>query len=242
MIHIALIEKYFSNKLSDKERVQFNSLYENNIEFKAEVDFLKNVKSVSEKEDSAQFKKQLASYESKFQKKQTSPFAKWIKPIYAVAAIFLIGLSIHFFMNTPVNENELFVTYFLPSKNVSAPITRSQNTENLENEAFISYNEAKYSQALTLFKKAYQESKNSELLFYEGNALLALNKPDEAILKFKEHIAFNDGLANRSHWYLALAYLKTQNIESAKLELELFINSGETFKIEDAKSLLKKLD
>jgi hypothetical protein len=41
---------------------------------------------------------------------------------------------------------------------------------------------------------------------------------------------------------LALAYLKSENIEKAKLELTALINSEETFKKEESISLLKELD
>lgn len=237
-----LIEKYFSKKLSKDESLEFQKLYETDTKFKDDIDFLKNVKLVSEKEDDAYFKTTLQSIEASEKNKINNNNKKWLKPLIAVAAIVLITFSLTYLWNPSLNEDDLFATYFQPAKNVSAPIIRSENKETKQDKAFIAYGELNYNQASILFEEAYLDSQNSELLFYEGNALLASNKPEKAILKFNEHLKLKDSLSNRTHWYLALAYLKIKNIENAKQELNALINSGENFKIEDSKSLLKKLE
>lgn len=237
MINNELIEKYFSNRLTDKDLELFNELYENDSEFRTEVDFLKDVKRVSEKEDDANFKKKLMAFEGiKINKAK-----KWLIPITTAAAIALIALSVTIFKQTTLNEDELFATYFQPSKNVSAPIIRSQNTETEINNAYIAYSESNYLEAVSLFEKSFKEINKPELLYYEGNALLALGNYNEAIEKFKQHISFNDALSNRSHWYLALAYIKTKQLENARKELKTFITSKETYKKSEAVLLLKKL-
>lgn len=242
MINETLIEKYFSKQLTPEEVLEFEKRYKTDDSFKEDVDFLKDLKSVSEAEDDLQFKKQLASYESENTKKKKSTVSKWLKPLIAVAAILVVILSVNFLMNDSLNEDQLFLNYFEPSKNVSAPIVRSETDETMLNNAFIAYSEKNYSEAIALFETSYEDSKNSELLFYEGNAYLAIGDIENAIAKFEEHLNYSDVLTNRSHWYLALAYLKSKNLEKAKLELKALIDSGETFKKDDAKSLLKKLD
>lgn len=237
-----LIENYFSKNISKQELLEFNHLYDTNPEFKEEVDFLKTIKSVSEAEDNVEFKKQLASYESEYAHKEKSIISKWLKPLTTVAALLIIALSINFFINSSINEDKLFATYFEPSKNVSSPIVRSETDKTALNNAFITYNEMNYEQAIPLFDNAYNNTKNSELLFYEGNSLLALGKIEEAIEIFKEHLTYNDALTNRTHWYLALAYVKTKQLEKAKVELKTLINSEETFKKTEASSLLEKLE
>ncbi|MGJ8591038.1 MAG: tetratricopeptide repeat protein [Aquaticitalea sp.] len=241
MINEALIEKYFSKHLSENERIEFDRLYTTDFEFKKEVDFLNNVQCVSEAEDDAHFKKQLAGFESEFPEEKKSGFGKWLKPLTAIAALFLIALTVNFFMNGDINKDNLYATYFEPSKNVSAPIVRSDADENLLNDAFMAYSDGNYQKAIPLFETIYATTKNSELLFYEGNALLALGKTNEAIEKFEEHLQYSDMLTNRSHWYLALAYLKIKDSKTAKLQLKTLLKSDETFKKEEATSLLKKM-
>jgi tetratricopeptide (TPR) repeat protein len=165
-----------------------------------------------------------------------------LKPLAALAALLVIALSINFFINSEVNEDKLFSIYFEPSKNVTAPIVRSETDENLLNSAFIAYSESNYEVAISLFEKGFEDTKNSELLFYEANALLASGNTEEAIKKFEEHLTYSDILTNRSHWYLALTYLKSENPDKAKQELKSLIDSGEPFKKAEAKSLLKKLE
>lgn len=242
MIDSELIEKYFSGSLSEGELLEFEQLYKNNIAFKQEVDFLKNIKTIAETEDSEQFKAALQDFESEINNSsQSSMFSRWLKPLTAMAAILIIGLFISFFWPSKTDKTTLFTTYFEPSKNVSAPIVRSENEQDLSTEAFILYAEKDYEKAAVLFEKAYLLNKNPELLFYQGNALLASGQTKEAIETFKEHINFQEALTNRSHWYLALAYLKNKNLEAAKKELEAYVKSGENFKKVEAASLLEKL-
>ena len=237
-----LIENYFSKNISKQELLEFNHLYKTNPEFKEEVDFLKAIKSVSEVEDDVEFKKQLTSYESEYTQQEKKKIAKWLKPLTAVAALLIIALSINFLINSSINEDKLFATYFEPSKNVSSPIVRSETDETVLINAFIAYSEMNYIQAISLFDKAFDNTKNSELLFYEGNSLLALGKTEEAIETLKEHLTYDDTLSNRTHWYLALAYLKMKQLDKAKVELKALITSEETFKKTEAISLLEKLE
>lgn len=240
-INEKLIEKYFSNQLSKSEMIEFKKHYETDADFKQEVDFLKNIQAVSETEDHALFKKQLATYETEISPKKASLKSNLLKPIVAIAAIMIVAFGITFLLNKDINKDRLFSTYFEPSKNVSAPIVRAENDGKPASKAFIAYGEADYKQSIPLFQNAFEQSKNSELLFYEGNALLAENNVAEAIEIFKTHLTYSDALSNRTHWYLALAYLKANQLEKAKQELEVFIMSEENFKKTEAKSLLKKL-
>lgn len=242
ILNETLLEKYFSKQLSETELQEFEMRYQTDEDFKAEVDLLKDVQDVSEIEDDSQFKSQLASYETEFQETQNSKSPLRSKPLIAVAAVLLIMIGITFFLNKTPNNDQLFSTYFEPSKNVSAPIVRSESNDELLSNAFITYTEADYKNAIPLFEKAFENTKKSELLFYKGNALLALNQTEDAIDVFKKHLSFSDALTHRSHWYLALAYIKTEQVENAKMELKTFMDSGESFKKKEAISLLKKLD
>lgn len=242
MIDNSIIEKFFSNSLTEDELLEFKNQYNSNPEFKKEVKFLESLKVVSGHEDDKAFKATLKGFEVEASKKHRTLFSKKLYPIITVAAILTIGLfiSIYWFSNT--SEKDLFATYFEPSKNVSVPIVRDENSQNITTEAFILYAEKDYNKASVLFEKAYLAQNQSELLFYQGNALLALGHTTQAIEKFREHIKLQDTLSNRSHWYLALAYLKNDDLENAKKELNTFINTNENFKIKEAKSLLKKLN
>ncbi|WOD44627.1 tetratricopeptide repeat protein [Hwangdonia lutea] len=242
MIDETLIEKYFSKRLTTEESKEFEKRYNSDGQFKKQVDFLMDLKSVTEFEDDAQFKKQLTAYETEITPQQKRSTIKWLKPLIAVAALVIVALSVNFLLNKPVNEDTLFSTYFEVSKNVSVPIVRSNNNDNILNHAFSAYSAEDYNQAISLFEKSYQNSNNSELLFYQGNAYLALGNAERAISKFKKHLTYTDALTHRSHWFLALAYLKSKQPENTIKELKTILNSNDSFKKDEAKSLLKKLE
>lgn len=242
ILNETLIERYFSKQLSIPELQEIEIKYHTDEYFKAEVDFLKDIQYVSELDDDSQFKSQLASYETEFSETQEPKSPSRSKRMIAVGALLLIIVGITFFLNKTPNNDQLFSNYFEPSKNVSAPIVRSESNDKLLSNAFIAYSEADYQKTIPLLEKAFESTKNSELLFYKGNALLALNQTKDAIEVFKKHQSFSDALTNRSHWYLALAYLKTDQVENAKQELKGLIDSGEPFKKKEANSLLKKLN
>ena len=240
-INEKLIEKYFSKHLTEAELLEFKKLYETDDAFKQEVDFLKNIQVVSETEDHALFKAQLANYETEISPKKEFLNFKWLRPIAAIAAIMIVAFAVTVLLNKDINKDRLFSTYFEPSKNVSAPIVRSENDGQLASKAFIAYSEADYKHAIPIFQKAFEQTENSELLFYKGNALLAEDNVEEAIEIFTTHLTHSDALTHRTHWYLALAYLKSNQLDKAKQELKVFIASEETFKKAEAQSLLKKL-
>lgn len=242
MKHQELIEKYFSDALTQDEQKTFDALYIEGGEFKKEVDFLKDLKKVSETKDTATFRSTLKSFENGTADKKPNLIKTYWKPLTAIAAIFIVALSINFWLDSQIDNQFLFENYFEPSKNVTSPVVRSNNDETLHNEAFYVYSKKDYTKASELFSKLHKETNNSEFLFYQGNSLLAKGDIEKAIEVFNEHLKYNDQLYNRTHWYLALAYLNTNNLKQAKQELETFIASGETFKKEEAKSLLEDLE
>ena len=241
MTNKTLLENYFSNQLDEKQVEAFEALYQSDIDFKQEVDFLNNLKAVAENEDTNQFKSLLTSFEVHNSTTNKNNFPKWMKYAAAIAAIFIVAISVNLFFQNKLTEAQLFAANFEPSKNVSFPIVRASQNENLENTAFIAYSDSNYEKAIPLLKKLYMQTKNSEILFYEGNALLASGKTQEAIKKLKQHLTFSDSLTHRTHWYLALAYLKNENKTQAKIELNKLLDSGAPFKNSEAKLLLEKL-
>lgn len=240
MIDSTLIEKYFNNTLSKKELNEFNTLYKTNSDFKNEVEFIADLKKVTEHQDNENFKTQLKFYETALSNKPKKK--TWLKPLLASAAVIAVVIGVSFFFNNSINEDTLFSYYFEPSKNVTFPIVRSDSNARLQKNAFIAYSEYNFETAINLFESSYKNTKNSELLFYEGNALLAVGKTNEAISKFKEHLKYSDRLSNRTHWYLSLAYLKNKDLINAKLHLQLLLKSDEPFKKEETKQLLNKLE
>lgn len=240
-----LIEKYFSHKQNEEEAKLFLELKNNDPEFREEVEFQESVRQVCKIEDDLKFKKMIASFEEELQQEQKS--LKMNRNLYykiAVAAVLIVSfgyLATTVFFKTPSNT-ELFASYFETSKNVSYPITRSSAEEEKLAEAFIAYEDKNYSKALTLFENYFTATKDTTILYYKANVLLATDKPAEALEVLVNVENSSSNLASRTHWYKALAYLKTNQQSEAVKELEILLKNKEAFKKEEAEKLLKKLN
>jgi len=240
-----LIEKYLSNKLNKEEIKLFLELKNNDSAFREEVEFQESVQQVCKIEDDLKFKKMIASFEEELQQEKNRLNSN--RNLYykiAAAAVLIISfgyLATTVFLKTTSNT-ELFASYFEPSKNVSYPITRSSKEQNQLTEAFMAYDSKNYDEASLLFENYFKETKDTTILYYKANVLLASNKPNQAIELFKSVENSSSKLAPRTHWYKALAYLKTNRQKEAIQELEILIKNQDDFKKEEAKKLLKKLN
>lgn len=239
-----LIAKYFSNTLNEDEIKLFLELKNNDPEFREELEFQENLILVCKIEDDLKFKKMIASFEEALkQEKKSFQINRYLYYKIAVAVVLFISfgyLANILFLNKP-NNMELFAEYFEPSKNVSHPITRSSSEQEKLFEVFIAYENKNYTTALVLFENYFIATKDTTILYYQANVLLAINKPDEALEVLVNVENSSSNLAPRTHWYKALAYLKTNRQTEAVNELEILLNNKDEFKKEEAKKLLKKL-
>jgi len=232
-----LIANYFLANLSEDEKRIFNTLFETDSDFKKEVEFQKRIKHAVVKNENDKLKQQLQAFEKEFKITKTRKLW-WITA--AASVLILVTFGIYFF-NPNYSNDELFAMYFEPAKNIVHPIVRNGDTNNELTNAFIAYQKQDYRLAQQLFEELFQTTQISELLFYEAISFLETNQPDLAIKNLREHQKFADALSDRTKWYLALAYLKQDNREVAKLILKEIVSNTIAFNYKEAKILLKKL-
>lgn len=239
MEYAALIEKYIQNRLNSEEKLVFNELLKNNEAFKKEVALHTNIKKVVTYEDDAYFRNLISKIENNakgfYQKRY---YTKWL---VAASIILLFGLSYVFIVNNnTATTQELFTSYFEPYRNVVHPIVRSNGQQDKKAMAFMAYEKGEYKTAITLFTQLYSSTKEPHYLFYKANALLKLEKANEAIPLLLEHLKTKDTLTEKTNWYLALAYLKIEDRTNAKKTLKEVIANGK-YKTKEAMELLKKI-
>jgi tetratricopeptide (TPR) repeat protein len=64
----------------------------------------------------------------------------------------------------------------------------------------------------------------ADVHFYLGISLLMVDRKEDAIIRLKEALQFSSGAQNESrHYYLALAYLKENDLQQATVELDKVI-------------------
>ncbi len=239
MDYTLLIEKYIQNRLSSEEEVLFNELLKTNSNFKDEVALHTKIKKVVKHEEDTNFRNLISEIESKSKSpSKKSSYKKWL----VAASILLISALGYISLNkNTYTSQELFASYFEPYRNVVHPIARNDEQQNDKAIAFSAYEKGDYNTAITLFTQLYNSSKEPYYLFYKANALLKLEQADEAIPLLLEHLKTQDTLTKRTNWYLALAYLKTEDIQKAKELLNTIISEG-SYKNKEAKELLDKFE
>lgn len=239
MEYAVLIEKYLRNSLTAEEKLLFNDLLKNNEEFKKEVALQTDIKKVVTYEDDANFRRLVSNLES--EAKSTTQKRSYSKWLVAASLMVLFGLTLFMNTNQKASSEELFTSYFVPYRNVVHPIVRGEEQLDKKATAFIAYEKGNYKKAITLFTNLYDTTKEPYYLFYKANALLKLEKANEAIPLLLEHLKTKDTLTQKTNWYLALAYLKVEKDLEVKEFLNLIINEG-SYKNKEAVELLKKLE
>ncbi len=233
-----LLHKYLTQTLTDEERNIFNELLKEDEAFREEVDLLQDLQKVTEFNDDSLAKEMVSEFEAEHRNKNVGRKAKiwWV----AASVILLVGLA-YFVLQAQVDTQELFSENFEPYRNVVHPITRGVEDQDTATEAFRSYEKGEFQKALNSFEALYFDTQTPYYLFYKANVLLELDRPDDAIVALQLYLKTEDRLTEKAYWYLAMAYLKLDDIENAKKSLRESIAQNK-YNVEKAKSLLKELD
>jgi len=237
-----LLNKYFEGSLSQVESREFTHLLETDSEFASDFKFEKDLQVALKKEERQKLKTMLKELNQEKAKPETKVFQ--LRPWLAAASIaMLIGLGSWFlFFNSPtLDTNELYASNFMPYDNVISPIERGSDIIDLQQQAFMAYENMEYEHAFKLFTQLKTEVKDPYIDFYQANILMKLDKHQQAIVLLESYIKKEGMLADRATWYLSLCYLKLKKIEVSKAKLKTLIKMG-TFKNKAAQELLSQLD
>ena len=180
------------------------------------------------------------------------------KMALAASFLLLVSVGLWFLMgqNSPkINGNEqVFNDVFEPHPNLTYLDSRSATTRKIDEKsveelsnlrkAFISYDGEEYSKALLFFDspEVSQTFSNDSLNLYKAVCFLALNKPDQALISLKTvENTPNSALREASQWYLALTYLKINDVPKAKEILISIQHRAENGYAKKASKLLGEL-
>ena len=233
-----LIEKYILNSLSHEEALMVDELLHNDVNFEKELTLQTNLKKAIKKDDDDNFRNLISELESKAKVENPITRRCYVKWFAAASIVVLLGLSYLFTMDQTASTNDLFASYFEPYRNVIQPMERGNEQQNEKSLAFYAYEKGDYEQAIQLFTDLYNSTKESYYLFYKANALLKLEKANEAVPILLEHLKTKDTLTEKTTWYLALAYLKLNDKPNARITLKKVIAEGK-YKTTEAQKLLK---
>lgn len=222
-----LLEKYVNNELLDSENEQVERGLIQEMFVQEKKQYWKARIAAEQQKDKAQQKSKLSIV--------------WnANSIKAIAAILLIGLGFFFWQQNNAEDPMLLADVYLAKPFDNPETLRDNETDEVHwANAKAAYDYQQYEKAV---EEIYQIStKNEDQKFYLGLSLIYQKKPDflGASTLFKE--IQNSEFKYDAKWFLALSYIKLNNYESAKIELQKIVDSGNQ-KSKEAKELLKAID
>jgi tetratricopeptide (TPR) repeat protein len=161
----------------------------------------------------------------------------------AAASLTVILVVSYFFLFSPDTRDaqQLFSAYYKPYYNVIDDYKRGGNATPSETEAFRLYEQKEYESAINAFEKGLSEDpENIPLLFYGGLSYLAADEMDKAISMLDRVVTSKHTLKEAAEWYLALAYLKNNDLLQSKKIVEDIAGHEGAYK-DKATSLLQEL-
>lgn len=118
-----LIEKYFTDTLSNEERILFDKLLQNDQEFKEEFIFQKELKQSIVHQQRETIKKTLQGFEDNLNRKKVIPLKYWLA---AASVVLVLSLGYFAFSKYSASQPEkLFASNFTPYENVVHPTVRN---------------------------------------------------------------------------------------------------------------------
>lgn len=223
------IERYLDNKMDEMELIHFKNELSINRNLAQQVEDIKSlifgIETFVLKEKLDGFHKDIPDTQPEI--KYKNQFSKFM----AIAASIVILLGGFWFFNQNPNI-KLFDTYFSPDPGL--PTTMSSNDNYEFYEAMVNYKQGKYKTAIEKWEAI--ETKNDTINYFLGVAHLA-NKNEKKAIRYLEKAAkIKDfPFLSDTYYYLGLAYLKADNVELAKKNLNFST-------IDNSKKILSKLN
>ncbi len=233
-----LLNDYFSRELTLDEKKDFNTLLNNDVEFKEEYDFQLNLKKALKNKERSRLKEKLIGYETSINKKENRRRFNFNRMSIAASVVFILGIGWIGYKST---SRLGYDDYYNQYPNTVVNITRSDSDQTLERKAFVAYESGDLVSAIKYFNELKSNEDLDYLSFYLGQSYLKQNDLDNAVEYFEQTIAKDKVFVAESHWYIALAYLKNNDKTNAKKHLEkLIINYS--YMNSEAKILLEDIN
>ncbi len=164
-----------------------------------------------------------------------------IKYISGIAAVLIIGVFSTFFLNSVKQDPiKIYEKYYHAYPNISIPLSRSdKNTDN----PYYFYETGNFQAALTGLKALIDDKPGDEAaLFYAAIIYMELADFENAIEYLKRVTSDNPNRFTRpANWYLSLAYIHSDNLETAAKYLDKLAGKNDVYG-KNSKKILKKLN
>lgn len=227
---LELIERFYKKELGESELLEFNKRLESDDAFSQLVN---DYKLLFEGIETVGMKAQIDEFHKEIEPAELPKKSSWKNLGIAASVIFLLGLSTFLLFNE-TKEEKLYAKYFKVDPGL--PTLMGESDQYQFYNGMVSYKQGKFDEALTIWKTLdTKEISQDTLNYFKGVAFLANGQVDEAIKSLSITTEIASSFKKEAHYYLALAYLKSENVEFAKKNLKLS-------SIDNSKALLTELN
>ncbi|MFL0352016.1 tetratricopeptide repeat protein [Xanthomarina sp. GH4-25] len=233
---LAHIERYINNNLTFEELSIFEEKLKNNPDFKNQVEDIKTllfgIEKQALKEQLDTFHKDIPIEVIEDKKQPKFRFLNFKKTAVAAAVIIALGSFWYTNRSTP---KSVFAKHYTPDPGL--PTTMSSSDNFIFYDAMVNYKRKDYLTAISKWQPLLlTKPDNDTLNYFIGSAYLADGKEKEAIPYLKKVTLFKEEtFKNDAFYYLGLAYLKVNNVELAKKNLNFST-------IDNSKDILSELE
>lgn len=234
MDHTEYIERYLTGELNDQERRDFERRLSADSEFAAEYSTQVAARELVRAAGRLDRKDLLKQYE----KRRSSRTTGRRLLLWSVAAVLLLILTLTWLIPTFSDAHtRLFEAYYEPYRD-PVSIRGTEDTDPVREEANRLYRAGDFEAAAAQYQMISAPT-FVDSFYYSISAMHGTAKSD-AIIILSAIESGESGFAQIARWYLALAYVKTGEVETSKAVLRTIIESR-SFRHQDAVRLLEDL-
>jgi len=170
---------------------------------------------------------------------KAKPVKRLLLRISSAAAVLIIAIGLWMIFGSKPSAEELFVSYYQPYQVIDG---QTRSDDKIVNQQFIEavrlYKSGKFVDASQKFENLLKIDENSsKMRLLPSITLIEQQNYENAIKGFKDIILANGEHTVEAKWYLSLCYLKTNQINEAKLLLEELSDTPGYFKTRSAELL-----
>jgi predicted Zn-dependent protease len=239
------VEQYLSKEMGKEARQQFEKDVAVNPELSGELKLSRTIDDALKQDDIIDLRmKLLAAYRENQKAQPEVPVVRmYVKKFwYAAASLILlaaIGSALVFNMPGSTPNERLFKEYYSPENLIN--VTRSGDANIVE--AVMKFQESNYPVAEQLFKQILdKDQSNYAGWFYYGISCIETGHFNLAEKAFNTIIDENQNLyVEHAEWYLGLSYLKSNQTDKAREQLQMIAQNADNIHRKDARHLLEEL-
>ncbi|HMQ47059.1 MAG TPA: tetratricopeptide repeat protein [Saprospiraceae bacterium] len=235
------IEAYLSGTLQEPERAALDQRMAENKDFAKEVQLHRELEHALSDTKALE----MAALIQSVVRPESGRSARFLPLFYrlAVAAVFLIGLTVALFLLRPRQTQRLYSEFHQTYPLFLVERSAAPDGQKLLEAAVNAYESGDYKTAIPNFEALSQlEPEHAGYRFYAALCRLENKETNQAIQQFEAFLQLpTNQYTETARWYLALAYLKTKQPEAAKDHLHQIRQGGGDY-AGNAADLLEKIN